>query len=85
MTRWYHDWIRRGFEALERIAQDLPPAALLFGDAPTIAEICLVPQVANARRFDMDLSDFPRLQEIDAACRMIDAFARAASEAQQKP
>tara|TARA_R110002020_G_scaffold316899_2_gene532373 strand:+ start:179153 stop:179794 length:642 start_codon:yes stop_codon:yes gene_type:complete len=85
VTRWYHDWIRRGFEALERIAQDLPPAALLFGDAPTIAEICLVPQVANARRFDMDLSDFPRLQEIDAACRMIDAFARAAPEAQQKP
>tara|TARA_R110001606_G_scaffold221200_2_gene368940 strand:+ start:2358 stop:2999 length:642 start_codon:yes stop_codon:yes gene_type:complete len=84
VTRWYHDWIRRGFEALERIAQDLPPAALLFGDAPTIAEICLVPQVANARRFDMDLSDFPRLQEVDAACRLIDAFARAAPEAQQK-
>ena len=85
VTRWYHDWIRRGFEALERIAQDLPPAELLFGHAPTIAEICLVPQVANARRFDMDLSDFPRLQEVDAACRLIDAFARAAPEAQQKP
>lgn len=83
VTRWYHDWIRRGFEALERIAQDLPPATLLFGDQPTIAEICLVPQVSNARRFNMDLTDFPRLQEIDATCRTIDAFVRAAPEAQQ--
>lgn len=85
VTRWYHDWIRRGFAALETIARDLPEAPLLFGDAPTIAEICLVPQVANATRFDMDLSDFPRLVEVDAACRKIDAFARAAPEAQSRP
>lgn len=82
---WYHDWIRRGFLALESIAQDLPQTSLLFGDEPTIAEICLVPQVANARRFDMDLSDYPRLVEVDAACREIAAFARAAPESQTRP
>ena len=82
---WYHDWIRRGFLALELIAQDLPETGLLFGDAPTIAEICLVPQIANARRFDMDLTDYPRLVDVDAACREIEAFARAAPEAQTRP
>ena len=85
VTRWYHDWINRGFSALEKVAQDLPDASLLFGEAPTIAEICLVPQVANARRFDMDLSDYPRLVEVDAACREIAAFARAAPESQTRP
>ena len=80
VTRWYHDWIHRGFTALEVVAQELPRNALLFGDAPTIAEICLVPQVSNARRFEMDLSAFPRLVEVDAACCRIDAFARAAPE-----
>ncbi|WP_373004048.1 maleylacetoacetate isomerase [Hyphomonas sp.] len=82
---WYQDWIGRGFLALESIAQDLPETRLLFGDEPTIAEICLVPQVANARRFDMDLTAYPRLVEVDAACREIAAFARAAPEAQTRP
>tara|TARA_R110000782_G_scaffold146735_2_gene239468 strand:- start:19 stop:666 length:648 start_codon:yes stop_codon:yes gene_type:complete len=82
---WYHDWIRRGFTALELIARDLPDTPLLFGEKPTIAEICLVPQVANARRFDMDLTDYPRLVAVDAACREITAFARAAPEAQTRP
>jgi maleylacetoacetate isomerase len=85
VTRWYHDWILRGFTALETVAGDLPSAGLLFGDAPTIAEICLVPQVANARRFDVDLSAFPRLVAVDAACREIAAFARAAPESQTRP
>jgi maleylpyruvate isomerase len=84
ITHWYHDWIRRGFSALEVIARDLPNSRFLFGDAPTIAEICLVPQVANAKRFDMDLSAFPRLLEVDAVCCRLDAFANAAPEARQK-
>jgi maleylpyruvate isomerase len=84
VSRWYHDWIMRGFESLEVAAQKLPLSAFLFGDNPSIAEICLVPQVANARRFDVDLSAFPRLVEIDASCRNNEAFARAAPEAQQK-
>jgi len=84
VTNWYHDWIHRGFSALEVMACDLHKSAFLFGDTPTIAEICLVPQVANAKRFDMDLSAFPRLIEVDAACCSLDAFRRAAPEAQPK-
>jgi len=84
VTHWYHDWIRRGFLALEAMAINLPRKRFLFGDAPTIAEICLVPQIANAQRFNMDLSTFPRLLEVDAACSHLDAFVRAAPDAQQK-
>lgn len=84
ITHWYHDWIRRGFSALEVIARDLSSSRFLFGEAPTIAETCLVPQVANAKRFDMDLSAFPRLLEVDAACCQLDAFVRAAPDAQQR-
>ncbi|KCZ94660.1 maleylacetoacetate isomerase [Hyphomonas johnsonii] len=85
VTRWYQDWIRRGFTALELTVADLPRTPFLFGDRPTFAEIALVPQVANARRFDLDLSEFPRLVEIDAAARQLDAFIRAAPENQARP
>ena len=81
VTRWYHDWIRRGFQALEGFAATQTSGSFLFGDAPTIAEITLIPQVANARRFEMDLSAFPALVEIDAACRELDAFRKASPEA----
>ena len=81
VTRWYHDWIRRGFQALEGFAAARTSGSFLFGDAPTIAEITLIPQVSNARRFEMDLSAFPALVEIDAACRELDAFRKASPEA----
>lgn len=84
VTRWYQDWIRRGFTALEEMAAEAGPGGFLFGEAPTIAEICLVPQVANARRFDTDLAAFPRLVALDELCRQLDAFQRAAPENQQK-
>lgn len=80
ISTWYADWITRGFAALEaRVAcQDTP---FLFGDAPGLAEVCLVPQVYNARRFNVDLSAFPRLVEVDANCQDVPAFAAAAPEA----
>ena len=81
ITRWYHDWIRRGFEALEYFAASQQSGAFLFGDRPGIAEIALVPQVSNARRFKMDLSAFPKLVALDAACLELDAFRRASPEA----
>lgn len=84
VMRWYHDWIRRGFEALETFAAGQKVGPFLFGDTPTIAEITLVPQIANARRFKMDLSAFPRLLELDAACLELDAFKRASPE-ENKP
>ncbi|HAY06719.1 MAG TPA: maleylacetoacetate isomerase [Hyphomonas sp.] len=84
VSRWYHDWILRGFAALETMAAELPAGPFLFGDAPTIAEIVLVPQVANARRFNVDLSAFPRLVALDEASRALDAFRQAAPENQPK-
>ncbi len=80
--RWYAHWITVGFTALEAEANELPRQDFLFGPAPTIAEIALVPQVANARRFNVDVSSFPRLLEIDAACRALEPFRRAAPEQQ---
>lgn len=84
LDAWYAHWIRRGFLALEA---DLPsgPGRFLFGDAPTLAEITLVPQMYNARRFNVDLTDVPGLVDIDAACRDLPAFAKAAPEAVRTP
>lgn len=82
VTAWYHDWIRRGFTALEAAAAARPRTSFLFGDTPGLAELTLVPQVANARRFEMDLSAFPRLVDVDAACGALEAFRRAAPENQ---
>ncbi|MFN7164780.1 MAG: maleylacetoacetate isomerase [Hyphomonas sp.] len=84
IKQWYQDWILRGFAALEAIASELGPRPFLFGDAPGLAEIVLVPQVANARRFDTDLSAFPQLVALDEACRALDPFRRAAPENQPK-
>lgn len=84
VNRWYSDWILRGFAALEAMAGEHQRGAFLFGEGPTIAEIVLVPQVANARRFNVDLSAFPRLVALDAACQALEAFQRAAPENQPK-
>ncbi|MCX7176595.1 MAG: maleylacetoacetate isomerase [Proteobacteria bacterium] len=75
---WYAHWIRLGFDALERQLVS-PPVAGNFccGDAPGLADICLVPQVRNARRYQIDLSAYPRIVAIDAACAELDAFRRA--------
>lgn len=78
VTRWYHGWIERGFAALESLAAARPATVFLFGDTPTLAEICVIPQMANARRFDMDLTPYPRLVEIDTAACALPAFEAAA-------
>ncbi len=77
---WVRYWIRAGFEAAEVLAAGDSP--FTFGDSPTLADACLVPQMYNARRFELPLDDFPRLVAIDAACNELDAFRRAAPEAQ---
>lgn len=76
---WYGTWITRGFEALEALAPK--SGSFLFGDTPGLAEICLVPQISNARRFNIELSAFPRLLAVDAACAQIPAFSNASPEA----
>lgn len=79
---WYRHWIAAGFDALEAMAD--PASPFLGGDAPGIADICLVPQMFNARRFATPLEAYPTLVRIDAACTALDAFARAHPDAVAK-
>jgi maleylacetoacetate isomerase len=77
-ANWYRYWIVEGFAALEAMA---PEDGLFGSDLPNLADVCLVPQMANARRFETPLEAFPKLVRIDEALRGIEAFARAAPEA----
>jgi len=76
---WYRYWIDVGFEALERqLARDRETGAYCHGETPTLADVCLVPQLANARRFKIDVTPYPTLVRIEAACNKLPAFAQAA-------
>jgi maleylpyruvate isomerase len=78
---WYRHWVAVGFEALERwLVRDAATGRFCHGDAPTMADACLVPQVFNARRFSVDLKPYPRILAIDAACRELPAFRTTAPE-----
>lgn len=80
---WYRHWVQVGFDALERwLVRDTATGLFCHGDAPTMADVCLVPQVANARRFDVDLKFYPRIVGIDAVCREIPEFQSAAPDRQ---
>ena len=73
---WYAHWIAEGLAALEILAA--PHAgAFLFGDTPTLADVCLVPQLYNARRFDVPLDIYPTLLRADVSAGKIEAFAAA--------
>ena len=78
IARWYRHWIMEGFAALETMA---PESGFFGGGQPNLADVCLVPQMANARRFETDLAPFPKLLRIDAACNELEAFQKAAPEA----
>jgi maleylacetoacetate isomerase len=76
---WYRYWCDVGFEALEtRLARDAATGAFCHGDRPTLADICLVPQLANSRRVKLDLAPYPTLLRIEAACAALPAFENAA-------
>jgi maleylacetoacetate isomerase len=80
---WYRHWIETGFAALEQwLGRDSARGRFCSGDSPSMADVCLVPQVFNARRFSVDLTAYPRLVAIDAACRELPTFAGAAPEKQ---
>jgi maleylpyruvate isomerase len=76
---WYHHWILEGFEALETMVRPGPYAA---GSEVTLADVCLVPQIYNARRLKVPLDRFPKLVAIDAACAKLPAFEQARPENQ---
>jgi len=71
---WYHYWIHSGFEALETL---LRPGPYSYGATVTLADICLVPQVYNARRLKVPLDNYPKIVAVDAACAKLPAFQRA--------
>lgn len=78
---WNRHWITLGFAAIEsRLAQTAGTFAV--GDAPSLADICIVPQLYNARRFGVDLAPYPHLLAVDAAARALPAFIAAAPENQ---
>lgn len=76
--RWIARWITEGFEALEAMAGEGP---FMGGDTPGIADVFLVPQMFNARRFEVPVDAFPRLVEIDANCMALAAFQNAHPDA----
>ncbi len=80
---WYRHWIDSGLAALEaQLAAEAATGAFCHGDVPTLADICLVPQLANARRANIPLDAYPTLLRIDTKCRALDAFAGAAPDRQ---
>ncbi len=81
---WYAHWVTEGFSALEAMAA--PRAGtMMFGDEPTIADVCLVPQMYNARRFDVPLDAFPTLVRADKNASALEPFASASPDRQEEP
>lgn len=75
---WYRHWVTVGFTALEkRLATEKETGRFCHGDAPGFADIVLVPQVANANRFKVDLEAFPTIQRINDACLKLEPFRKA--------
>jgi maleylacetoacetate isomerase len=83
IAAWYRHWIDRGFTALETLLSSSPETGrFAHGDTPTLADICIVPQMYNARRYKIPLDAYPTLVRLDAEARALKAFADAAPEAQ---
>ncbi len=76
---WYAHWVRQGFDAIEAL---LGPGPYAFGSRITLADIYLVPQVFNARRFKVSLDDYPKIAAVDAACAAHQALQDAAPDKQ---
>ncbi len=80
---WYRHWVTTGFTALEkRLVSEPWTGRFCHGDTPGFADISLVPQVANAKRFKVDLAPFPTIRRIDDECMKLEAFQKAAPEHQ---
>ena len=82
---WYEHWIAEGLRRLETImARRAIQSPFCFGEAPGIADICLIPQLANVRRMKCDVAPYPTLTRIEANCLALDAFRSAMPENQPK-
>ena len=76
---WYRHWVIEGFTAIEAM---IAPGPYACGARVTLADLCLVPQVFNARRFKVALDNFPKIAAVDAACLKLEAFDKARPENQ---
>jgi maleylpyruvate isomerase len=79
VNAWYHRWVIAGFDAIEAL---LKPGTYACGDTVTLADVCLVPQVYNARRFKVPLDKYPKIVAADAACQKLAPFEKAKPENQ---
>lgn len=81
VNEWYHHWLTLGFNALEESLKKLPRKnQVCYGQDVSLADVCLVPQVYNAKRFNFSMSDYPLISEINEYCLGLDAFREAAPE-----
>lgn len=77
-SQWYHHWMKVGLDSLEnQLVKCKLSGSYCFGENPTLADICLVPQLFNARRFNCDIAAYPTLIKIDENCQKLDAFQKA--------
>ena len=76
-NKWYRHWCREGLEAFERQLAQWPAARYCYGDTPTLADCCLVPQIFNARRFDVSFEGLPRTMAAFDACMALPAVQKA--------
>jgi maleylpyruvate isomerase len=80
---WARHWIALGFAAIEtQLATSPRRGRFCFGDEPTLADVCLMPQIANAQRVDLDFAPYPTIRAIERECAALDAFRRAHPSAQ---
>jgi maleylacetoacetate isomerase len=80
---WVRHWMESGLQAVEELIEaEASGVRFCVGDRPSIADCCLIPQLFNARRFDVDLAPFSKLREIERHCMSLDAFQRAAPSRQ---
>ena len=79
IDEWYAHWVRSGFDAVEPLIE---PGPYAFGSRVTLADVYLVPQIYNARRFNVPLDSYPKIAAVDAACAQLEAFRAAAPERQ---
>lgn len=80
---WYRHWITLGFTAIEAmLAHDPSTGTYCHGNTPGLADCCLIPQIANSRRFDTPLDAFPTIRRIEQACLALEPFAKAAPQLQ---
>ena len=83
VNRWCGTWISAGFDAIEALlAADIRRGDFCFGDAPTLADVYLIPQIESARRFKVEMARWPLISAVDAACSGLQAFRDAAPAAQ---